>query len=217
MIPYARGPINPGATRTNARSAPRQLPVNQPLGRRVLTVDMDLEAPGLSYLIEREKKGHGQSAGSEPNEPIFRRGVIELLTTCAESPGDWPLARRADAGRIVEYLTDLEVPATLIRAKRPGSLSILPAGRIDADYERRLSSIRWDQPPLGTQRDNLFRHLRNQVLAAGMFDYAIPMGRLRWLPKRIRFDPVSVSVWESAITIGNRRYEVVCVDQEGGI
>jgi cellulose biosynthesis protein BcsQ/tetratricopeptide (TPR) repeat protein len=143
------------------------------LGRRVLMVDMDLEAPGLSYLIEREKKGHGQSAGSEPNEPIFRRGVIELLTACAESPGDWPLARRADAGRIVEYLTDLEVPATLIRAKRPGSLSILPAGRIDADYERRLASIRWDQPPLGTQRDNLFRHLRNQVLAAGMFDYVL--------------------------------------------
>jgi hypothetical protein len=45
--------------------------------------------------------------------------------------------------------------------------------------------------------------------------YAIPVGRLRWLPKRIRFDPVSVSVWESAITIGNRLYDgVVCVDRD---
>ncbi len=45
--------------------------------------------------------------------------------------------------------------------------------------------------------------------------YAIPVKRLRRLPKRLRFDPVPVSVWESGITIGNWRYEgVVCVDQD---
>jgi len=143
------------------------------IGRRVLMVDMDLEAPGLSYLIERQEKQRQQPSGSEESGPIFRQGLVELIAACADSPGDWPLARRADAGRIEEYLTDLAVPETVIRAKAPGRLSVLPAGRIDADYESRLAAIPWHEEPLRTQRDNLFRHLRNQILAADLFDYVL--------------------------------------------
>ena len=143
------------------------------IGRRVLMVDMDLEAPGLSYLIERQQKQRQQPSGVEESEPVFRQGLVELIAACADSPGDWPLARRADARRIEEYLTDLAVPETVIRAKTPGRLSVLPAGRIDGDYESRLSAIPWHDEPLRTQRDNLFRHLRNQILAADLFDYVL--------------------------------------------
>jgi len=143
------------------------------IGRRVLMIDMDLEAPGLSYLIERQQKQRQQPSGPEEGGPVFRQGLVELIAACADSPGDWPLARRADARRINEYLTDLAVPKTVIRAKAPGRLSVLPAGRIDADYESRLSAIPWHEEPLRTQRDNLFRHLRNQILAADLFDYVL--------------------------------------------
>ncbi len=101
-------------------------------GLRVLCVDWDLEAPGLSLYFQPHLP------------PGTHEGVVELMLSGAGGPPlDW---------------RELRQPVSLPDAK--GSVDLIPAGRVDGDdYGRTLRSLDWgrlyDDHGLGRHIENL--------------------------------------------------------------
>lgn len=96
------------------------------MGKRVLLVDMDLEAPGL----------HGCAELAAP-EGEATPGVVELAATYAETGTVPPI--------------DGHFHAVTLGTGR-GRLWVMPAGRMDASYQRVLPGIDWRRlhPVLGS-------------------------------------------------------------------
>src|SRR5215469_17892299 len=85
-------------------------------GRKVLLVDFDLEAPGLStYELLRSEKPHP--------------GIVEYVTEF----------RRTHRSPLV---TDFIYEAQPV-GKKGGRLWVMPAGRGDAEYRRMLNGLSW--------------------------------------------------------------------------
>jgi MinD-like ATPase involved in chromosome partitioning or flagellar assembly len=116
------------------------------IGRRVLLVDFDLEAPGLdTFPILRPK--------------VPTKGVVDFVTqyyTSELSPD------------VSDFVYEVEVarPAT-------GSIFVMPTGLPDEEYGNRLNSIDWQE--LYAERDGflLFEDLKEQWKRALQPDYVL--------------------------------------------
>jgi len=98
-------------------------------GFRVLVIDFDLEAPGISYLL-RNQAPHGPA----------RPGLVDLLEG-AVSDGDSADLFKCTPGEVVDaYTHPYALPQDLIRHP-DGELRVLPAGRLDERYQRRLDEL----------------------------------------------------------------------------
>jgi hypothetical protein len=88
-------------------------------GFKVLCIDWDLEAPGLSHFF------------ANPNEPVGiskrRKGLVDLLSEFNRSK-QFPLAWEDSVHRI-DFISD--------------NLSLMPAGVADENYSSRLSKLNW--------------------------------------------------------------------------
>ena len=100
-------------------------------GFRVLALDMDLEAPGISYLMQAEAH---QVTGSRP-------GFVDLLAD-AVSRGPEADLFALDPTDVVERYSYGYIVPEAIRKSEEGVLRIMPAGRLDGDYQARG----WRQP-----------------------------------------------------------------------
>lgn len=96
-------------------------------GQRVLVVDWDLEAPGLHDFW-----------GFTADELARARGVLDFLL-------DWRNAVRTKAPAAPDVRSSILPITRRPHAPRFGSLSFLPAGRLDADFEGRLASFDWQE------------------------------------------------------------------------
>jgi len=130
-------------------------------GRRVLAIDLDLEAPGISYLLQREKPRSKPAKG-------FVDFVYDLLSHGKKSP----LARAKANNPLLKYTAELPLPETLQRTPG-GILRIMPAGRIDAQYEKRRQAIDLHRLYLEQKGEPIIRHLRNLIVESGAFDYVL--------------------------------------------
>jgi len=101
-------------------------------GHRVLMVDFDLEAPGLSSF---------EFCGSSRQTP----GVIDFVLSYLEQ-GETP--------KISDYIVDCSGGG-----KGGGALFMMPAGKGDDTYGRRLASIDWT---------DLYRHQRGYLMMEDM-------------------------------------------------
>lgn len=133
-------------------------------GFRVLVIDMDLEAPGLSFL-----------ANPTPAEEQVRSvqpGFVDLLLDAVERGSDADLFRLPPADAIRGYSAPYELPEGFRRSP-DGSLHIMPAGRIDDDYTRRLTRL--DLPSLyqGGVGLALIKAFKHVVQTSKLFDYVI--------------------------------------------
>ncbi|MFO1433405.1 MAG: tetratricopeptide repeat protein [Candidatus Competibacteraceae bacterium] len=141
-------------------------------GRSVLMVDFDLEAPGLSFLIERTSQSRHRKPAKSPLEKV--NGLVELITAFINSPEDWPLGESDSGGRLKEdYMIELEIPKKARIADTKGRLVLLPAGHMGDSYAARLTRIDWRKPPLDKYRDDLFRHIRKLIENLNEFDYIL--------------------------------------------
>jgi len=145
-------------------------------GRRVLMIDFDLEAPGLTFLFQR------RLAQAEKRKPKKRRGgprlekqpgVIELVTDFVENPTEWPLGKADDPARLDKYVADLPISRKVRVKGVSGRLALMPAGAIGRDFETRLGRVHWDAPPLAKRRDDLFRHVRELIIQGQAYDYVL--------------------------------------------
>ena len=93
------------------------------LGKRVVAIDFDLEAPGLHY------KMYIGGAKGRTGETIPERGVVDYLLAAAEGESSpQPLTR---------YLTSVALPAST-----PGKLYLMPAGAAPSGaYWKSLSAL----------------------------------------------------------------------------
>jgi Tfp pilus assembly protein PilF/cellulose biosynthesis protein BcsQ len=130
-------------------------------GRRVLAIDLDLEAPGISYLLQRERPRSKPAKG-------FVDFIYDLLSRGEQSP----LARGKKSRALLSYTAELPLPETLHKVAG-GSLRIMPAGRIDADYEKRRQAIDLHRLYIEQKGEPIIRHLRNLIIESNAFDYVL--------------------------------------------
>jgi cellulose biosynthesis protein BcsQ len=130
-------------------------------GRRVLAIDLDLEAPGISYLLLREKP-----------EPQPAKGFIDFIYDLLSRGAKSPLAHTSNPKALLSYTAELPLPKTLQKVPG-GSLRIMPAGRIDANYEKRRQAIDLHRLYLEQKGEPLIRHLRTLIIESNAFDYVL--------------------------------------------
>lgn len=115
------------------------------LGKRVLIVDFDLEAPGLTTF----RFAAGQDAS---------KGLVEYVTSYRSS-GESPDVR------------DFVYRTTALSER--GEIWVMPAGKHDADYSARLNSIDWRVLYKEEQGYLLFEDLKQQWLNSLAPDYVL--------------------------------------------
>ena len=133
-------------------------------GRRVLMIDFDLEAPGLTMLALK------QLASPEQACPA---GLVDLILDVLTDPANSPLADKENPARYAEeYVCSLNIPEHLIRMEG-GKLDLMPCGRLDAGYEERLYSIDFAELYAEGIGQPLFKHFRNLVRDSKLYDYIL--------------------------------------------
>ena len=129
-------------------------------GRRVLAIDLDLEAPGISYLLQQ--KHRDPPAGFLDLLSDF---FIEKAGSAMAKGGNDPLA-------ILRYAHALDVPEN-IRSKPGGELMIMPAAKLDADYERKRQAIDLHRLYQEGKGKSLMIRLRDLIIQSRQFDYVL--------------------------------------------
>lgn len=133
-------------------------------GFRVLVIDMDLEAPGLSFLADTPQ--------DEESRAQQRVGFVDLVLDAVESGTEADLFTLSATDILRRYSAPYELPEEFRRTPG-GSLHIMPAGRLDADYSRRLERL--DLPGLyreGTGA-SLMAAFKQAVCDSREFDYVL--------------------------------------------
>lgn len=143
-------------------------------GFRVLIIDFDLEAPGLSHLHDRDEDEAGDKITAK-KKPSIRRpdpGVVELLFDAKERGPEADLFAKPFADIAGTYTFHYEIPKKLKRHKG-ASLSIMPSGRIDEGYSRRLAAL--DLAGLYEQGlgKPLIHHFKRILADSGLYDYIV--------------------------------------------
>ena len=115
-------------------------------GRKVLLVDFDLEAPGITTF-------------ALPRPQHQRKGVVDYLTDYLE---------RRTPPALNDYVYE-----SLPKASDRGALWIMPAGDQDADYGRRLGSLDWQDLYSHRAGFLLFENLKSQWQAEIQPDYVL--------------------------------------------
>ena len=104
------------------------------LGRSVLMVDWDLEAPGLHRYFEHDIPGLSVTAAQDPS------GLLGLL----QASGDYPAERTHWASRLQHIsVPPAEASFRQLNPPTPGLLHLLPSGFGQADYTANLAEFSW--------------------------------------------------------------------------
>jgi cellulose biosynthesis protein BcsQ len=130
-------------------------------GFRVLVVDMDLEAPGLSFLADPNVP-----EGGEPTQLGFVDFLLDAVDRGLEADLFWLPPEEA----VLRYTAPYELPEGFRRTD-DGSLRIMPAGRLDAEYSERLNRL--NLPGLYSEGDGLalIKTFKLVVQESQQFDY----------------------------------------------
>lgn len=144
-------------------------------GFRVLIIDFDLEAPGLSHLIGKEAiPAKGKSARNSPSKQILKPGVVELLSDAVLRGPESDLLSKPFS-QIAEKYTFSYNPPEGLKQHSGAKLSIMPAGRLDEEYSARLDQL--DLPGLYKEPENsgkrLILRFREILIHSGHYDYIL--------------------------------------------
>ncbi len=112
-------------------------------GRRVLVVDFDLEAPGIQTYQPFTKGIHSP-------------GIVDYVTEFIES---------GEAKHVANFVIEQKINDT--------SIWLMPAGRSDADYGRRLNSIDWQMLYKDLDGYLMFEDLKQQWKSVLNADYVL--------------------------------------------
>lgn len=144
-------------------------------GFRVLIIDFDLEAPGLSHLIGKDaipaKKQVSQKVQASA---ILKDGIVELLSDAVLRGAESDLLSKSFSQIAGKYTFAYKPPLGL-KQHAGASLSIMPSGRLDEEYSTRLDTL--DLPGLYSESENsgkrLILCLREKLVHAGLYDYIL--------------------------------------------
>ncbi|MEX1366426.1 MAG: tetratricopeptide repeat protein, partial [Nannocystaceae bacterium] len=128
-------------------------------GFRVLAIDVDLEAPGISYLTE-------QAGGRE------QPGFVDVIANVLERGAEADMILLSAQEVVEKYSFEMEVPEGL-RTSEDGVLRIMPAGRLDAGYSSRLEGLGLGQLYLDGYGKPIIQAIKNTIQEAEYFDVVL--------------------------------------------
>lgn len=129
-------------------------------GFRVLIIDFDLEAPGLTHLIQTPKNTKKIS------------GVVELFTDAKENGEQADLFAKSYAEIAKKYTFKYKIPSEL-KPNEDGRLSIMPSGCMDKSYAYRLDALDLKKLYSDGLGKALIRHFKKVICNSGLYDYVI--------------------------------------------
>jgi cellulose biosynthesis protein BcsQ/tetratricopeptide (TPR) repeat protein len=129
-------------------------------GFRVLVIDMDLEAPGISYLANEANQAQDR----------VQPGFVDFLLDAVERDAEADLFKLSPDEALGHYAAAYQLPDAFLKAPG-GSLHIMPAGRLDAEYPSRLDRL--DLPSLYREGSGLalVKVFKDVVQQSRRFDY----------------------------------------------
>lgn len=138
-------------------------------GKKVLLIDFDLEAPGLHRSDLFEESFHDDSSGGRKVP-----GLVDLIVSWgkSEEPGSFESVRKLPSGLADHIVFSTEAARGLASASN-GSVSLLPAGTIDASYHSTLAAIDWERFYATENGGEFFQALRREVLELGFEEVVV--------------------------------------------
>lgn len=129
-------------------------------GFRVMALDMDLEAPGISYLMRAEAKAPDDGGP----------GLVDLLTDACDRGEEADLFALDPVAVVEKYSYPYTVPDG-IRESEEGLLRIMPAGRMDGDYQQRLDALNLGQLYRDGRGQPLIGVFKDVIKESALFDF----------------------------------------------
>ena len=139
-------------------------------GFRVLVMDLDLEAPGLSYLDPDAPDA--SPSEQKPRTRPLQLGFVDLLIDAKKRGQEADLFALSVGELASRYTQAYHVPDDLLEFK-DGSLHIMPAGRFDGSYAQRFDDLNLHvlyEEGLG---EPLIRAFKKKFAEAGRYDYVL--------------------------------------------
>ncbi len=133
------------------------------LGRRVLMIDFDLEAPGLTLFQDRQR---GEGASRK------QAGLVDALSGFLESPRTAALADGKPGHFFDSYVVELDIPEPL-RRREGGRLDMMPCGRLDEGYERRMHGLAFGELFSQGVGRPLFERFKALIRDSDRYDYVL--------------------------------------------
>ncbi len=139
-------------------------------GFRVLVLDLDLEAPGLSYL-DPDAPDISPEQQQSRVRPL-QLGFVDLLSDAKER-GEAADLFILSASEIAErYTQPYHLPEEL-REFKDGSLHIMPAGKFDGDYAQRFDALNLRELYQEGLGEPLIRVFKQKLVEADLYDYVL--------------------------------------------
>lgn len=133
-------------------------------GRRVLLVDFDLEAPGLTRLIDRQDILKPKAKPSTP------KGMVDILHGYLFAKEKSILRAKNPYRSLDSYLCQLHIPQSKAPSAQPGTFHLMPAGG-KRRYENKLDELYMSSRQFKDIRKRFATRFREFLLDSGRFDY----------------------------------------------
>jgi tetratricopeptide (TPR) repeat protein len=138
-------------------------------GFRVLVIDVDLEAPGLSYL---DPGAPDETPAQSQRQLQFEAGFVDLLSDAKERGDAADLFVLSPEGLAEKYTKTIAIPPES-REFTDGSLRVMPAGKFDGSYAKRLNSLNIGQLYRDGIGEPLVRTFKKKLAESGLYDYVL--------------------------------------------
>lgn len=138
-------------------------------GFRVLVLDLDLEAPGLSYL---DPKSPDVTPAQVQQGLPLQPGFVDLLMDAKERGEEADLFKLSGADLEAKYTRQIKIPPPL-REFPDGSLRIMPAGRFDHNYAQRLDALNLNALYREGLGEPLIRAFKKKLVESGRYHYVL--------------------------------------------
>ena len=139
-------------------------------GFRVLVIDLDLEAPGLSYLDPDAPDVAPDECA--PRQRPLQLGFVDLLSDAKERGEAADLFTLSPVDLANRYTQPYYLPEKLCEF-RDGSLHIMPAGKFDGHYGERLDALNLHELYQDGLGEPLIRAFKKRFKEADLYDYIL--------------------------------------------
>ena len=139
-------------------------------GFRVLVIDLDLEAPGLSYLDPDAPDV--SPAEQMPRQRPLQPGFVDLLSDAKER-GEAADLFALSADEVARRYTQIYHLPEELRNFKDGSLQIMPAGKFDGHYGQRLDNLNLHELYQEGLGEPLIRAFKKKLAEADLYDFVL--------------------------------------------
>ena len=139
-------------------------------GFRVLVIDLDLEAPGLSYL--NPDAPDASPTKRKPKKRLPQPGFVDLLSNAKKHGLKADLFALSADDLAKRYTQTYNLPEEF-RESKDGLLHIMPAGKFDGSYAQRFDALNLRQLYREGLGEPLIRAFKKKLAEANLYEYVL--------------------------------------------